>query len=110
MSNAWAGAEAAGARRLSQPMWSMTASLLARRKRPPGTAAERGGIAALNPRFRRLAGAQTALLCRTLQGGRTPRLADNFTCVDKFRSAAIWHFNCLERYGRWWPGTSVRIN
>ena len=99
MINAWAGAKAAGARRRSQRMSSMTASPLARGARPAGTAAERGGIAALNPWFRRFPGAQTALLCRTLQGGRTPWPADNFACVDKFRSAAVWHFNCLERNG-----------
>jgi len=26
---------------------------------------------------------------------------------QELRSAANWHFNCLVRIGRWWPGTSV---
>jgi hypothetical protein len=31
----------------------------------------------------------------------------DFPCWPVSRSAAIWHFYCLEMNGRWWPGPSV---
>ena len=54
MMNAWADAKAGGARRRSELRPWIIASPLVRQAGPAGTAVERGGIAALNPRFRRL--------------------------------------------------------
>jgi hypothetical protein len=57
-------------------------------------------IAVLKPHFRCLPVALAALLCRTQKVGLISRGLHNLACVDKFRTAAIWHFNCLEMT---WP-------
>src|SRR5216683_7924382 len=45
-----------------------------------------------------------------LKCGRAVESRRDFPLPAGVPIAALWHFNCLGRIGRWWPGTLVVTN